>query len=142
MLEVEGYVEVCKGLGIYVIFNYLKYQQVVDESFEFVNYGFFELLQVWQLIESNIVEFVVIQVIKQDIMKLMEIQEKVCNEKCFCDFEWDLQFYVQVVLVMQNSVLVVIVEKMWIQCVYNFYWKKLYEYIDLCMVDNWCDDYD
>lgn len=43
---------------------------------------------------------------------------------------------------MQNFVLVVIVEKMWIQCSYNLYWKKLYEYIDFCIVDNWCDDYD
>lgn len=80
MLEVEGYVEVCKGLGIYVVFNQLCYQQVVDNNMEFVNYGLFELFQVCQFIESNIVEFVVIQVMKQDIMKLMVIQEQVCGE--------------------------------------------------------------
>lgn len=27
-------------------------------------------------------------------MKLMEIQEKARNEKCFRDSEWDLQFHV------------------------------------------------
>lgn len=92
MLEVEGYVEVRKGSGIHVISNHPKYQQVADESLEFANYGPFELLQARQLIESNIAEFAATQVTKQDIMKLMEIQEKARNEKCFRDSEWDLQF--------------------------------------------------
>ena len=83
MLEVEGYVEVRKGSGIHVISNHPKYQQVADESLEFANYGPFELLQARQLIESNIAEFAATQVTKQDIMKLMEIQEKARNEKCF-----------------------------------------------------------
>lgn len=85
MLEVEGYVEVRKGSGIHVISNHPKYQQVADESLEFANYGPFELLQARQLIESNIAEFAATQVTKQDIMKLMEIQEKARNEKCFRD---------------------------------------------------------
>ncbi len=76
MLEVEGYVEVRKGSGIHVISNHPKYQQVADESLEFANYGPFELLQARQLIESNIAEFAATQVTKQDIMKLMEIQER------------------------------------------------------------------
>ena len=45
--------------------------------------------------ESNIAEFAATQVTKQDIMKLMEIQEKARNEKCFRDSEWDLQFHVR-----------------------------------------------
>ena len=133
MLEVEGYVEVRKGSGI---------QQVADESLEFANYGPFELLQARQLIESNIAEFAATQVTKQDIMKLMEIQEKARNEKCFRDSEWDLQFHVQVALATQNSALAAIVEKMWTQRVHNPYWKKLHEHIDLRTVDNWCDDHD
>lgn len=135
MLEVEGYVEVRKGSGIHVISNHPKYQQVADESLEFANYGPFELLQARQLIESNIAEFAATQVTKQDIMKLMEIQEKARNEKCFRDSEWDLQFHVQVALA-------AIVEKMWTQRVHNPYWKKLHEHIDLRTVDNWCDDHD
>ncbi|HBR3285769.1 TPA: transcriptional regulator ExuR [Klebsiella pneumoniae] len=135
MLEVEGYVEVRKGSGIHVISNHPKYQQVADESLEFANYGPFELLQARQLIESNIAEFAATQVTKQDIMKLMEIQEKARNEKCFRDSEWDLQFHVQVALA-------TIVEKMWTQRVHNPYWKKLHEHIDLRTVDNWCDDHD
>ena len=132
MLEVEGYVEVRKGSGIHVISNHPKYQQVADESLEFANYGPFELLQARQLIESNIAEFAATQVTKQDIMKLMEIQEKARNEKCFRDSEWDLQFHVQVALATQNSALAAIVEKMWTQRVH----------IDLRTVDNWCDDHD
>lgn len=45
------------------------------DNMEFANYGPFELLQARQLIESNIAEFAATQVTKQDIMKLMAIQE-------------------------------------------------------------------
>lgn len=76
MLEVEGYVEVRKGSGIHVISNHPKYQQVVDESLEFANYGPFELLSARQLIESNIAEFAATRVTKQDIMKLMKFRRK------------------------------------------------------------------
>ena len=108
MLEVEGYVEVRKGSGIHVISNHPKHQQIADESLEFANYGPFELLQARQLIESNIAEFAATQVTKQDIMKLMEIQEKARKEKCFRDSEWDLQFHVQVALATQNTALAAI----------------------------------
>jgi GntR family hexuronate regulon transcriptional repressor len=88
MLEVEGYVEVRKGSGIHVISNQPKHSPVPDESLEFASYGPFELLQARQLIESNIAEFAATQVTKQDIMKLMEIQEN-AQGKCFRDSEWD-----------------------------------------------------
>ncbi|MEB5921900.1 transcriptional regulator ExuR [Franconibacter daqui] len=143
MLEVEGYVEVRKGSGIHVISNQAKYHNAVDEQqLEFANYGPFELLQARQLIESNIAEFAATQVTKQDIIKLMEIQEMARKEQCFRDSEWDLQFHVQVALATQNSALAAIVEKMWTQRVHNPYWKKLHEHIDARTVDNWCDDHD
>ncbi|HEP0498362.1 transcriptional regulator ExuR [Enterobacter kobei] len=142
MLEVEGYVEVRKGSGIHVISNQPKHSPVTDESLEFASYGPFELLQARQLIESNIAEFAATQVTKQDIMKLMEIQENARKEKCFRDSEWDLQFHVQVALATQNTALAAIVEKMWTQRVHNPYWKKLHDHIDSRTVDNWCDDHD
>lgn len=80
MLEVEGYVEVRKGSGIHVISSQAKHSPVPDESLEFASYGPFELLQARQLIESNIAEFAATQVTKQDIMKLMEIQDKARQE--------------------------------------------------------------
>lgn len=142
MLEVEGYVEVRKGSGIHVISSQAKHSPAPDENLEFANYGPFELLQARQLIESNIAEFAATQVTKQDIMKLMEIQDNARKEKCFRDSEWDLQFHVQVALATQNTALAAIVEKMWTQRVHNPYWKKLHDHIDSRTVDNWCDDHD
>ena len=136
MLEVEGYVEVRKGSGIHVVSNQPRHQQSA------ANYGPFELLQARQLIESNIAEFAATQVTKQDIMKLMAIQEQARGEQCFRDSEWDLQFHIQVALATQNSALAAIVEKMWTQRSHNPYWKKLHEHIDARTVDNWCDDHD
>ena len=118
MLEVEGYVEVRKGSGIHVVSNQPRHQQ------------------------SNIAEFAATQVTKQDIMKLMAIQEQARGEQCFRDSEWDLQFHIQVALATQNSALAAIVEKMWTQRSHNPYWKKLHEHIDARTVDNWCDDHD
>ncbi|ATY22414.1 transcriptional regulator ExuR [Escherichia coli] len=135
MLEVEGYVEVRKGSGIHVVSNQPRHQQAADNNMEFANYGPFELLQARQLIESNIAEFAATQVTKQDIMKLMAIQEQARGEQCFRDSEWDLQFHIQVALA-------AIVEKMWTQRSHNPYWKKLHEHIDSRTVDNWCDDHD
>jgi GntR family hexuronate regulon transcriptional repressor len=91
----EGYVEVRKGSGIHVISNHPKHQQVADETLEFASYGPFELLQARQLIESNIAEFAATQVTKQDIMKLMEIQEK-ARKEMFPRFRMGSQFHVQV----------------------------------------------
>ncbi|HBE4152685.1 TPA: transcriptional regulator ExuR [Escherichia coli] len=142
MLEVEGYVEVSKGSGIHVVSNQPRHQQAADNNMEFANYGPFELLQARQLIESNIAEFAATQVTKQDIMKLMAIQEQARGEQCFRDSEWDLQFHIQVALATQNSALAAIVEKMWTQRSHNPYWKKLHEHIDSRTVDNWCDDHD
>ena len=142
MLEVEGYVEVRKGSGIHVVSNQPRHQQAADNNMEFANYGPFELLQARQLIESNIAEFAATQVTKQDIMKLMAIQEQARGEQCFRDSEWDLQFHIQVALATQNSALAAIVEKMWTQRSHNPYWKKLHEHIDSRTVDNWCDDHD
>ncbi|EIP5755581.1 transcriptional regulator ExuR [Escherichia coli] len=129
-------------LEIHVVSNQPRHQQAADNNMEFANYGPFELLQARQLIESNIAEFAATQVTKQDIMKLMAIQEQARGEQCFRDSEWDLQFHIQVALATQNSALAAIVEKMWTQRSHNPYWKKLHEHIDSRTVDNWCDDHD
>ncbi|NIY49668.1 transcriptional regulator ExuR [Cedecea colo] len=142
MLEVEGYVEVRKGSGIHVISSQAKHTHIADERFEFASFGPFELLQARQLIESNIAEFAATQVTKQDIVKLMEIQEMARNEQSFRDSAWDLNFHIQVALATQNSALAAIVEKMWSQRIHNPYWQKLHEHIDKRTVDNWCDDHD
>jgi len=94
------------------------------------------------LIESNIAEFAATQVTKQDIVHLMEIQEKARQEDRFRDSQWDLKFHVQVALATQNTAMATIVEKMWVQRVNNPYWIKLHEHIDERSIASWCDDHD
>lgn len=142
MLEVEGYVEVRKGSGIHVMSNQQRHLVVPDNGIEFGTAGPFELLQARQLIESNIAEFAATQVTKQDIMRLMEIQEHARQEDRFRDSEWDLKFHVQVAQATQNTALATIVEKMWSQRLHNPYWRKLHEHIDEKSIESWCEDHD
>ncbi|GAB4593448.1 transcriptional regulator ExuR [Edwardsiella tarda] len=142
MLEVEGYVEVRKGSGIHVISNQPKSLILPDTAIEFASAGPFELLQARQLIESNVAEFAATQVTKQDIVALMEIQERARQEDRFRDSEWDLKFHVQVALATQNSAMATIIEKMWSQRIHNPYWQKLHEHIDDKSIESWCEDHD
>ncbi|MDR3430779.1 MAG: transcriptional regulator ExuR [Rouxiella aceris] len=142
MMEVEGYVEVRKGSGIHVMSNQQRHLVVPESEGEFAAVGPFELLQARQLIESNIAEFAATQVTKQDIMRLMEIQEHARQEDRFRDSQWDLQFHIQVAQATQNSALATIVEKMWSQRLHNPYWRKLHEHIDEKSIESWCEDHD
>lgn len=142
MLEVEGFVEVRKGSGIHVISSQQHSMVVADDGSEFGTAGPFELLQARQLIESNIAEFAATQVTRQDIMRLMEIQEHARQEDRFRDSEWDLKFHIQVAQATQNNALAVIVEKMWSQRLHNPYWRKLHEHIDDRSIESWCEEHD
>lgn len=142
MLEVEGYVDVRKGSGIHVISDHQKNLITVDSNLEFASCGPFELLQARQLIESNIAEFAATQVTKEDLLKLIEIQENARQEDRFRDSEWDLKFHVQVAMATHNTAMAAIVEKMWSQRVLNPYWHKLHEHIDDRSIESWCDEHD
>lgn len=142
MLEVEGYVEVRKGSGIHVVANQPRGVTGHERLLEFEAAGPFELLQARQLIECNIAEFAATQVTKQDIVKLMEIQEKALQEDRSRDSQWDLQFHVQIAMVTQNTVMTSIVEKMWHQRLKNPYWRKLHEHIDDQAMGSWCEDHE
>jgi GntR family hexuronate regulon transcriptional repressor len=142
MLEVEGYVEVRKGSGIHVMSNLQRHLVTPSFAGDFSTAGPFELLQARQLIESNIAEFAATQVTKQDIMRLMEIQDMARQEDRFRDSQWDLQFHIQVAQATQNNALATIVEKMWSQRLHNPYWRKLHEHIDEKSIESWCEDHD
>ncbi|QBH95569.1 transcriptional regulator ExuR [Limnobaculum zhutongyuii] len=142
MLEVEGYVDVRKGSGIHVISNQAKTRVMPHSGLEFASCGPFELLQARQLIESNIAEFAATQVTKEDLLKLMEIQEHARKEDRFRDSEWDLKFHIQVAMSTHNTAMATIVEKMWSQRVLNPYWRKLHEHIDERSIESWCDEHD
>lgn len=142
MLEVEGYVDVRKGSGIHVISSQANLIVVPDNGLEFASCGPFELLQARQLIESNIAEFAATQATKEDILKLMEIQEFARKEENICGSEWDLHFHTQVAAATHNTAMVKIVETMWTQRGLNPYWQKLREHMSGSSVESWCDEHD
>lgn len=142
MLEVEGYVEVRKGSGIHVISSQQRHLVASGGEADFLTAGPFELLQARQLVESNIAEFAATQVTRQDIIRLMKIQEHARQEDRFRDSEWDLKFHVQVAAATQNSAMAAIVEKMWRQRRHNPYWRKLHEHIDDQAIESWCAEHD
>lgn len=144
MLEVEGLVEVRKGSGIHVVAQAQTNQVLPTESMEesLLTAGPFELLQARQLLESNIAEFAATQVTKQDIVALMKIQKEALKEDRSRDSQWDKNFHIQVAKATQNSVLIILVEQLWVHREQNPYWRKLHEHVDAKEIDSWCDDHD
>jgi len=145
MLEVEGLVEVRKGSGIHVIATEQSRIPVssADTTEEaLLTSGPFELLQARQLLESNIAEFAATQVTKQDIIALLQIQKEARKEDRARDSQWDKQFHIQVARATQNSVLIILVEQLWLHREQNPYWRKLHEHVEAKAIDSWCDDHD
>ncbi|HEY7864790.1 MAG TPA: FCD domain-containing protein, partial [Psychromonas sp.] len=56
--------------------------------------------------------------------------------------QWDKKFHIQVAKATQNSVLIILVEQLWVHREKNPYWLKLHEHIDAEDIDSWCDDHD
>lgn len=142
MLEVEGLVEVRKGSGIHVIAQTSQVAPIEDTEESLLTAGPFELLQARQLLESNIAEFAATQITKQDIVALIKIQKEALKEDRSRDSQWDKNFHIQVAKATQNSVLIILVEQLWVHREKNPYWLKLHEHIDAEDIDSWCDDHD
>ena len=145
MLEVEGFVDVIKGSGIHVIANEAKTpvielpSQAPEDSSLYA--GPFELLQARQLVESHIAEFAATQVTKQDIQELKRIQRKAQAEDRARDSQWDKNFHIQVAKATQNSVLVSLIESMWMHREQNPFWRKMHERIDDEDTVSWYNDH-
>lgn len=144
MLEVEGWVEVRKGSGIHVIAQESAGYSAIENNNEesLLTAGPFELLQARQLLESNIAEFAATQVTKQDILALINIHKKALKEDRVRDSMWDKNFHIQVAKATQNSVLMRLVEQLWVHREQNPYWRKLHEHVDDKAIDSWCEDHD
>lgn len=148
MLEVEGFVSVQKGSGIYVLAPKLPTNTHLNSSVDntaidaWLTAGPFELLQARQLIESNIAEFAAIQVSKQDINELINIQTMARQEDRARDSQWDKQFHIQVAKATKNAVLVMLIEQLWLHRERNPYWRKLHEHVADQSIESWCDDHD
>ncbi|CAG9000233.1 MAG: HTH-type transcriptional regulator LutR [Candidatus Celerinatantimonas neptuna] len=143
MLEVEGLVEVRKGSGIHVIAEDVAHTVPMPPYQDaLLTAGPFELLQARQLLESNIAEFAATQVTKQDIMELSRILEQGRKEDRARDSEWDKLFHIQVAKATQNSVLVIVIEQLWVHRDQNPYWLKLHSHIDAQAIESWSLDHD
>lgn len=141
MLEVEGMVEVIKGSGIHVIAMEPKTAPAAEDELS-TTYGPFELLQARQLLESNIAEFAAAQITKQEISALLEIQKHSREDDKARDSQWDKAFHIQIAKATKNSVLVSLVEELWLQRDRNPMWLKLHSHIDRERMDGWCNDHE
>lgn len=144
MLEVEGWVEVRKGSGIHIIAIKNNSSPVIETENEepFLIAGPFELLQARQLLESNVAEFAATQVTKKDILALIKIQKEALKEDRARDSQWDRSFHLQVAKATQNSVLLILVEQLWLNRDQNPYWRKMHEHVDKKSISSWCEDHD
>ncbi|MDO4626060.1 MAG: FCD domain-containing protein [Pasteurellaceae bacterium] len=114
MLELEGFVDVKKGSGIYVV--KLPNQPINEDKSADV--GPFELLQARQLLESSIAEFAAIQATRNDILRLKEIldlekaelQKPIENNE---DYSADRDFHHAIAEITQNEVLIKLQQDLW-----------------------------
>ncbi|WP_116133979.1 FCD domain-containing protein [Tropicimonas sp. IMCC34043] len=124
-LEIEGLVEVRKGSGIYIA----DVATAADAEVETCDdIGPFELLQARQLVESEIAAFAATMVTKNDILKLRETlaQERAGIESGAPDYSGDRQFHRLIAEGTQNSMLVDMVDDLWLRREQSPMWAKLH----------------
>lgn len=126
MLEIEGFVEVKKGSGIYVIaipseLNFSPNDTVM---------GPFELLQARQLLESNIAEFAAIQVTPSDIQKMRAALEAERRDvESGEGEEGDMNFHLAIAEATHNNMLVALWRQSWVSRENNPMWQHLHDRI-------------
>ncbi len=129
MLEIEGFVEVRKGSGVYLID--LPRVAENDESLEQIDVGPFELLQARQLLESSIAEFAAIQATRADITKLKEIllRERQTLEHGDEDYVADEDFHRTIAEITQNEVIIHMQKTLWDLRTNSKMWQGLHAHI-------------
>lgn len=129
MLEIEGFVEVRKGSGVYLID--LPRQADNDEFLEQIDVGPFELLQARQLLESSIAEFAAIQATRSDITKLKDIllRERQTLEQGDEDYIADEDFHRTIAEITQNEVIVQMQKSLWELRTSSKMWQGLHSHI-------------
>lgn len=127
-------VDICQGFGVYVMCIFYENDSEEEQLFS-SDVGLFEIFQVCQLLESNIVVFVVKMVICVDIDNLKWIIEQEQWVIVFNDIVQDnvCLFYLVFVGVMQNQMLLVMVEWIWLQMDSSLLWQQFNVYIVSCV---------
>ncbi|QXO16420.1 MULTISPECIES: FCD domain-containing protein [Vibrio] len=129
MLELQGFVEVRKGSGVYVIklpdsLNDNQDPELNRNS----DVGPFELLQARQVLESQIASFSASNVTKSDISRLRSYldQERINLEDDKEDYECDRMFHLTIAEASQNSVLSDILQDLWDRRAESPMWQQLH----------------
>lgn len=132
MLELQGFVEVRKGSGVYVIKLPSSLNEDQDpELNRNSDVGPFELLQARQVLESQIASFSASNVTKNDISRLRSYldQERINLESDKEDYECDRMFHLTIAEASQNSVLSDILQDLWSRREESPMWQQLHSRI-------------
>ncbi|SHF24043.1 FCD domain-containing protein [Vibrio gazogenes] len=132
MLELQGFVEVRKGSGVYVIKlpDTLQEEQGPELN-RSSDVGPFELLQARQVLESQIASFSALNVTKNEISRLRYYldQERINLENNTEDYEYDRLFHLTIAEASQNSVLSDIIHDLWERRNDSPMWQQLHSRI-------------
>lgn len=127
MLEIEGFVAVKKGSGVYVLPAPTPVTVPVATP---NNFGPFEILQARQLLESNIAEFAASQVTAADIKKMRAALEA---EKRDLEIDGsedgDMNFHAAIAEATHNNLLIELWRQAWTCRQGNPMWQQLHERI-------------
>lgn len=132
MLELEGYIEVRKGSGVYLVSQPQSKSMLTECQTKLSNdIGPFEMLQGRQLLESNIAEFAASQVSKAEVLKLREIlqNERHAFESGDQSYDYDQQFHIQIAITTKNTLLIQLAEYSWKKRVDSEMWAQLHHHI-------------
>ena len=137
MLEIEGWLEVRRGAGIYVLARDDRHEAELaiptDEARAGNNAGPFELLQARQLLESNIAEFAALQATRDDILKMRQALQLEENELAAGSAEstenGDMQFHLAIAEATHNSMLVELFRQSWQWRENNPMWMQLHRHL-------------
>jgi GntR family uxuAB operon transcriptional repressor len=127
MLEIEGYVAVRKGSGVYVLDTPEREKSRSNHTL----FGPFEILQARQLLESNIAEFAAIQVTPSDIqiMRAALDAERRDLENGVDSEDGDMNFHAAIAQATHNSLLTDLWHQAWVCRNNNPMWQHLHERI-------------
>ncbi|MEI2263977.1 FCD domain-containing protein [Erwinia sp. CGal63] len=129
MLELEGWIEVRRGAGIFVMQN----AKAPASSPHCNAAGPFELLQARQLLESNIAGFAALQATPEDILKMrqaLQLEECELASGAVNDSEnGDREFHLAIAQATHNSMLVELFKQSWQWRENNAMWRQLHRHL-------------
>ncbi|AJQ96040.1 FCD domain-containing protein [Gynuella sunshinyii] len=147
MLELQGFVEVLKGSGVYILQLPGETSAEKEDSTEqkSSDVGPFELLQARQVIESQIASFAANNVTKNDIFRLRHSldEERKSLETGKSDYDGDRSFHFIIAEASQNSVLSDMIKELWRRREQSPMWQQLHTRItNHAYRYKWLDDHE